>query len=94
MYERLDKLRADERNEKGKKKRSRNVTKRINLGQTNKSTPYPSVYPCMLDMEWYKDYLDGRPDEKIFTRLEDPEGWAADANDENFDAELDARANY
>jgi hypothetical protein len=48
----------------------------------------------MLDMEWYKDYLDGRPDEKIFTRLEDPEGWAADANDENFDAELDTGANY
>ena len=36
----------------------------------------------MLDIAWYKDYLSGKEDEKIFTYVCDPDGWQEDAVDE------------
>ena len=42
--------------------------------------PWPKIFPCMMDMAWYTEYLDGQPDEHIVSWANDPDGWGAEAN--------------
>ena len=80
IYERLDKIRSEERKKTGKGK-VRNITKRVNIGRKSDGTPFPSVYPSMLDTSWYRLYLEGHADEGIFTLANDPDGWDVFAED-------------
>jgi hypothetical protein len=82
IYEQLDKIRLDQRREKGGKGKRRALTRRVNLGRLSDETPFPSIYPIMLDPEWYRNYLAGRVDESIFTLANDPRGWKADDQDD------------
>jgi hypothetical protein len=65
----------------GKGARNRPLTRRVFMGNKKdpETTPWPQIYPCMLDTTWYKGYLGGKADEQIFTYIEDPDGWREDA---------------
>ena len=80
LYAKLDALRRQVQNGKkgGKSGRNRPLTKRVFLNRKTDAdkTPWPMIYPCMLDTDWYKTYLDGMEDEGVFTYKDDPEGWA------------------
>jgi hypothetical protein len=84
IYRDLDKTYHEQRR-KSNKKRIRQLTKRVDLGRksVNDGTPWPMIFPCMLDTAWYKDYLSGMADEGIFTQQRDPEGWEVEDNDQN-----------
>ena len=35
----------------------------------------------MMDTTWYAEYLDGHPDEQVVGRIDDPEGWRTESNE-------------
>ena len=74
VMEELDDIRREQRR-KGKGK-PRPRTKRVNLGRKNNALPTVSVYPCMIDEDWYEEWVNelALGDElEIFE--EDPEGF-------------------
>jgi hypothetical protein len=70
-----------------KNKKFHAVTKRVYLGKkTDANTaPWPMIYPCMMDTEWYKDFLGGHEDEKVVAKSQNPDGWMVDGNAEDAD---------
>ena len=86
MYDNLDKIRAEER-KKTKKEKNRLRTKRVNLGRKSDDTPFPRIYPIMLNTEWYKEYLGSCKDDCIFTKGADPEGWNNQAQNQDLDGD-------
>jgi hypothetical protein len=90
VYAELDRLRRQAMSKKnGKGSRNRPLTKRVFLGTKTDpdQTPWLQIYPCMLDTAWYKDYLGGKQDKKIFMYVKDPDGWQEDAVEEEINAE-------
>ena len=58
------------------KRRLHQFTRRVDLGRKSASdkTPWPLIYPCMLDVGWYAEYMNGNGG--VLTQKNDPKGWA------------------
>ncbi|KAG1861530.1 hypothetical protein DFJ58DRAFT_839674 [Suillus subalutaceus] len=72
VMDKLDQIRAEQRKKAGNKA---TCTRCINLNNKNTAPPQQPIFPFMLNMDWYKAYVDDNPGMKVVVLKKDPIGF-------------------